>query len=500
NSLAAGESMICTKQAIITESTNNTAIVTAISEETNETVNATDIEYVEVEKCTPGISISKSSNVSKVPEGEGGYVTYIYNVTNTGTCNLTNITVMDDKLGLICNITAILAPNQSLICVRDNVYINTNTTNIAIVTADVVGGGKVNATDSANVSVISMCPRIAIEKTASSVYVVNGSTVTYYYKVTNIGLVNLTNVVVIDDQNPNDICTIPLLSPDESAICNWTTTLNVTTTNIGCAGSAEGAGACDNVTVYVVSSLCTPGISISKSANTTQLQPGGGYVTYTYNITNTGTCNLTNITLTDDKIGLINCSSTSLAYGQSMICTATAYITSSTDNVATVLASSPVGNIQNISNTVHVEVSQEKELYISKSSNTSTAKYGDIVEFYITVINVGNETMQFVKIVDELPECFETTDSTSWRIYSFAPSTSRTLNITAKVVCNPDNNITVTNKAYAIAYLSNGSRITRNTSFDVIIVPNDEILCTGCCCLCREPAVLSVIKTIVSPN
>jgi hypothetical protein len=44
-----------------------------------------------------------------------------------------------------------------------------------------------------------------------------------------------------------------------------------------------------------------PGIAISKSATPTTLPVGGGSVTYTYVVTNTGTRPLANVTLTDDR-------------------------------------------------------------------------------------------------------------------------------------------------------------------------------------------------------
>ncbi|ADI74089.1 periplasmic copper-binding protein [Methanohalobium evestigatum Z-7303] len=49
----------------------------------------------------------------------------------------------------------------------------------------------------------------------------------------------------------------------------------------------------------------------------------GSQVTWTYNITNTGSVILYNITVTDDKLGEISCPNSSLKPGESMVCTKT---------------------------------------------------------------------------------------------------------------------------------------------------------------------------------
>ena len=45
----------------------------------------------------------------------------------------------------------------------------------------------------------------------------------------------------------------------------------------------------------------TPAIAVDKSASTTDLPDGGGLVTYTYEVANTGNVPLSSVTLGDDK-------------------------------------------------------------------------------------------------------------------------------------------------------------------------------------------------------
>ena len=65
----------------------------------------------------------------------------------------------------------------------------------------------------------------------------------------------------------------------------------------------------------------------------------GSAVTWTYIITNTGKVPLNEVTLTDDKIGAVTCPKTTLAVGESMVCTATGIaIAGQYTNIGTVTA------------------------------------------------------------------------------------------------------------------------------------------------------------------
>jgi uncharacterized repeat protein (TIGR01451 family) len=70
----------------------------------------------------------------------------------------------------------------------------------------------------------------------------------------------------------------------------------------------------------------------------------GSTVTWTYLATNTGNVTLTNLTLTDDKIGAVSCPVSSLAPGASTTCTATGVATAGQyTNIGTVTGKPPVG-------------------------------------------------------------------------------------------------------------------------------------------------------------
>jgi hypothetical protein len=89
-----------------------------------------------------------------------------------------------------------------------------------------------------------------------------------------------------------------------------------------------------------------PEIRVEKSTNGEDADeaPGpkvlvGSTVTWQYVVTNTGNVPLTNVVVTDDKVGAITCGKTTLAVGESMTCTATGTATlGQYTNVATATA------------------------------------------------------------------------------------------------------------------------------------------------------------------
>ncbi len=154
-------------------------------------------------------------------------------------------------------------------------------------------------------------PLINVIKTPQPLALPSGSgLVTYTYKVTNPGMVSLSNVRVTDDK----ITTVTYVSGDLNADNllqtneTWTYTskmnLTKTTTNTVIAkGSANGMTATDVAYATVaVTPTVPPLINVIKTPQPLALLSGSGLVTYTYKITNPGTVALSNVLITDDKV------------------------------------------------------------------------------------------------------------------------------------------------------------------------------------------------------
>jgi hypothetical protein len=96
-----------------------------------------------------------------------------------------------------------------------------------------------------------------------------------------------------------------------------------------------------------------PSVKIEKSTNGEDADeaPGptivvGSAVTWQYVVSNTGTINLTNVTVLDDRNVAVTCPSTLLAVGQSMTCTGAGVATAGQyRNVGTVTANSASGTV-----------------------------------------------------------------------------------------------------------------------------------------------------------
>ena len=182
-----------------------------------------------------------------------------------------------------------------------------------------------------------------------------GGLVTWTYQVTNIGSTVLNNVMLQDTKLGAISCPQTSLAVNESMLCTATGfAINVATDPNRVTGTCpttppttplyeNGAGVSGTapdgtvVTGGSVGHYCnpppqTPSISIVKltndvdtplpsSGNAPLLTPGQT-VTWKYTVTNTGSLTINNVSINDDKAGLV-CSGFSLAPGASQFCTKT---------------------------------------------------------------------------------------------------------------------------------------------------------------------------------
>lgn len=163
----------------------------------------------------PSVEIQKSTNGqdADVPPGPsialGSLVTWRYVVTNTGTVQLTNVLVVDDRgVTVACGQTS-LAPGASMTCTGTGVVtllgpyrnVGTVTANWATATAS----GTLTDTDPSHYLGISP---VEIEKLTNGEDADNppgpsitvGTPVLWEYRVTNVGTVMLTGILVVDNR------------------------------------------------------------------------------------------------------------------------------------------------------------------------------------------------------------------------------------------------------------------------------------------------------------
>jgi hypothetical protein len=443
-----------------------------------------DDDPAAVDVVRPGIQLLKTVSLTGQCPGQdslsvpaGATVTYCYVVTNTGDTHLANITVTDVPLGAICTIP-LLAPGASQTCTR-TATITQNTTNVGTATgqpSDPQGVPLPNVppvTDDDTATVTVSTTGIQIEKTVSltgqcpgqnSVQVASGTTVTYCYVVTNTGANYLSNVQVTDNLL-GAVCTIPLLAPGASQTCTKTALIITDTTNVG---TATGQPSDPNGTPIpgvppvtdqddAVVDVVTPQVVIDKTVSLTGQCPGqnsvsvppGTTVTYCYRVTNSGDTYLSNVQVTDDKLGPI-CTIPLLAPGASQNCTATATITTDTTNVGTATGTpstptgTPIPGIPPVTDTddsvvdvVRPALLLDKTVSLNgqcPGQNSVTVAPGTTVTYCFRVTNTGDTSVANIQVTDNV-----LTPALICTIPLLAPGASQTCTRTATVTQNTTN-------------------------------------------------------------
>ena len=133
----------------------------------------------------------------------------------------------------------------------------------------------------------------------------------------------------------------------------------------------------------------------------------GSGVTWTYQITNTGNVTLTNLTLADDKAGVITCTPTTLAPGVGTSCTQTSVATvGQYTNTAVVTGTPTLGPVTPVTSTNPSHYFGVQPSFVLKkltngydadllSDPRPVLKLGDPVTWTYVITNTGNVTMSF---------------------------------------------------------------------------------------------------------
>ena len=287
----------------------------------------------------------------------GEPVTYTYKVTNIGRTYLKDVVVTDDKLGDIGTVTGLLAPGASATLTK-TAAISVDTTNIGTATGTpcddngtILDTDNVSATDTAVVDVpdepASIGDRVWID--------LNGD------GVQDPGEPGLTGVIVtlqdstgadlattMTDENGNYLFTD--VTPGDYTVTFaptqtwWKVTEKDAGGNDAADSDIDDAGVTDTFTlVSLVDDLTrdagfvfddsAASIEIVKTASTSAIGKGES-VTYTYEVANTGSTYLKDVTVTDDKLGAIGTIAL-LAPDATTNLTATAILAEDTTNVGT---------------------------------------------------------------------------------------------------------------------------------------------------------------------
>ena len=358
NNLAVGETMTCIKTGIAKVGQYaNTGVVTGTSsfDESTKVTSADPSHYFGVALASLGNYVWEDTNYDGVQNeptanGRNGVLVTLRNAADNSVVGTQ--TTINDPFGNPGYYTFTnLLPGNYIVCFTAPAgYIITKqgqggngttdsdaSANDGCTASITLASGEVNP--NVDAGLFQANPQIKLTKytngedadTPPGPLVIVGDTITWTYVFTNIGNITLTNVAVSDDKI-GAVCAGFTLAPGQSQTC--------TKNGIAAEGQYANLGTVIGTNqlnpAQQVSSTnpshyfaMNPKIVLKKYTNgfDADVPPGpglplGSAVTWTYVVTNTGNVVLTNVMLTDDKIGPITCPKTTLAVNETMTCTA----------------------------------------------------------------------------------------------------------------------------------------------------------------------------------
>jgi uncharacterized repeat protein (TIGR01451 family) len=452
-SLAAGASKTCTATSTaITGQYTNTGSATG-TPPAGTPPTATDPDnYLGV---TGDLVVVKTTNSTdnNSPTGAnvavGSTVTWSYTVTNNSNAAVSGIVVKDDN-GTPAN----TADDITITCPKSTLAAGESMTCTAVTGTAVAGQysniGSVSGTDAAGQPKSDTDPdhyfgvtgNLDLMKTTNATdnnsptgpKVTVGSTVTWGYTVTNNSNAAVSGIVVKDDNGTpantaDDVtvtCPKTTLAAGESMTCTATGTAGTGQyTNIGTVTGTDAAGepvsATDPDNYFGVSG----NLALVKKTNGTDNNsaPGvyvvpGSTVTWTYLVTNNSNATVSAIALKDNNGTPANtaddvtvtCPKTTLAAGESMICTATGTaVTGQYTNIGTVTGTDAAGEPVSATDPDHYFGVTSGLTLVKKTNgtdnNTAPGPYvvpGSTVTWTYMVTNIGNTTLTNVTVTDNM--------------------------------------------------------------------------------------------------
>jgi archaellum component FlaG (FlaF/FlaG flagellin family) len=294
----------------------------------------------------PGIDVEKTA-VEFAHEGDE--VTYTFSVHNTGDVPLTNVSVSDDLLGTIGTIPALAAGATTELTTTTTVPPSTDALDNTVTVCAPQPLSEEPLCDTAIHHLTVIHPAIQIDKkvggadhkpASDALLAHHGDALGYAVVIRNTGDTPLEISSLHDtlkDALPAS-CSQGVgstLAPAGVMTCTYTTTSDGDAHNVVSVIGVDRLERRMSASDETFSDEIHPAIKIVKTADPKSVEPGDE-VTYTYVVTNTGDTTLTDVLVTDDKLGTVGTIDT-LAAGDSKTLTKTVTINANSPrtNIAT---------------------------------------------------------------------------------------------------------------------------------------------------------------------
>jgi LPXTG-site transpeptidase (sortase) family protein len=473
--------------------------------------NVSDTDsYTQTLEASPSISLVKTGTLniglnSRVDTGDT--ITYAFTVTNTGNVTLNNVKLTDPTATISGGSIATLAPGVTDTTTFTGTYTLTQSdvdagtfTNTATVTGTPPTGDDVTA-QSSDTKPLPADKKISLLKTGVMDMTVvappgvanKGDKITYTFTVSNPGNVTLTNVIVTDPKVTVSGTAITL-APGVTDSTHFTGTYTLTQADVDAGtftNTATVSGKPPLVAAITSTSSDTktlppvPSITLEKTGtlDLTIVSPGtradaGDKINYTFKVTNTGNVTLSNVTVTDPKIGSLTGSPiASLAPGAASAVTLTGSHTLTQadidsggySNTATTSGNPPTGSpvtstdgdSQTLVAVPSVTLVKTGALHQDTVPPINVTNPGDTITYTFTVTNTGNVTLTGLTVVDTvggitikgdpiatmLPGAIDSTTYTGTYTLKQTDIDAGIFNNTATVTGTTPTNGTVTNTA-----------------------------------------------------
>ncbi len=371
----------------------------------------------------------------------GDIITYTFEVCNTGTADVTDISIADPLVTVMGGPLATLVPGTCDNTTFTGTYAltqmdidNLEVANTATATGSDPDGNPVEDMDDDTV-VIPGSAGLIFEKEGTFTdengngLTEEGETITYAFTLTNTGNVAISNITISDP-----IVTVtggPItLAAGATDNTSFTGTYTITATdltngmvaNVATATGTDPDGnpVMDDAEEDIPILSGTPGIELIKMSmfndeNGDGFGDAGETISYTFTVTNTGDIELANITITDPSITVIG-SLASLAVGAVDMTSFTGtYTLTQMDvdnggfmNVAVVSGDVPGGDSVTDEDEVDTPLAQNPDLSLLKESMLNDIngdgfiQVGETIDYTFTVINTGNVTITGINITDPI--------------------------------------------------------------------------------------------------
>ncbi|HEX2912156.1 MAG TPA: hypothetical protein VH186_15205, partial [Chloroflexia bacterium] len=311
-----------------------------------------------------------------------------------------------------------LAPNATLSCTGSYTVtqadLNAGKVDNTATATGKFGDKDYSATASASVPAVQTV-KLTLTKAANPTsYSAAGTTITYTYVAKNEGNVTLSGPVKISDDKLGSFdcdASVTSLAPGASVTCTKsyvTTQTDLETGDGSIKNTATASTTLNGNTVTsepasaTVTATQTPALSLTKSVTEKFYSAVGDVLHYTLVATNTGNVTLSNVSISDPKLGTLTCTPAqpaSLAPGATLSCTGSYTVTQAdlnagkVDNTATVVGSFG-GKDYTATASASVPAAQAPALSLTKTpSPTTYSKVGDKITYSYEVKNTGNITL-----------------------------------------------------------------------------------------------------------